>query len=613
MEAEQRRRARISDSIDALKRLVPHQGRTNTAAFLAEVYDYIESLHSRIRRIEEATNSAEQPSLPASGAKAADNVNAPPQTALAPNSADEASGDDADDATVERAQAMEGNFRVEGGEEAQAQCRIDEQQREGFDLNMIAVEGTVREGAEPLDVSASGTKTVNELAGKKRRRDSFDSSVVKPASGVCGQDGTADVGTKPWWLRQNELKTTTADARREGGELAAVTVERQRVGGDAAWTEELPGLAPSPEHPRQQAELQSNDGVSASSHPSTAPPPLATPLSASTSPSCSAGGSAALAASPAPRRRVSAPCKGRRGRPALGARARTEISPSPLSSTGGNGCGVEEEMEDAAKRNAAGAHAAAAETTQVRDTDAGDADGQVDAAVEAASVLAMVGSSWCDATQPNNAQAPAAPPADAATPAAAVGPVARVAGPANQRQAPLKPKQRHLQSTRLQPLAAAPASTVATLPFGLPSFSMQLPMFTTMQPSALPAVQHPSLASAAAAAADAAAVAQQWGMAAAAAHIQAQAAAQAHAQVQALMQAVAASGGTTANNGGALLPVTSPTGASPAFVVSATAPQQPALEVAPAANGVSAVPEAVAEEEVGRKRRRRGAGQAKVV
>ncbi|GJP50137.1 hypothetical protein CLOM_g9275 [Closterium sp. NIES-68] len=616
MEAEQRRRARISDSIDALKRLVPHQGRTNTAAFLAEVYDYIESLHSRIRRIEDSTNSTEQPSVPAAGANAADSVTAPPQTAVAPNLDDEPAAEEADGGMVGRAQGVGGVFRAGQEDEEQAHCDVDDQHREGFDLNMIAVEGTAREGGEPVDASAAGLKTVIAagLAGTKRRRGS-DSCTAKAAPGECGQDQTA--GT-PWWLRDNALKANTDDARRQGGEAAAVTVQRQQVDGDG-WTDELPQLAPSPEHPRQQPEhQQSNDGVSATSHPSTAPLPLAAPLSASTSPSCSAGGSAARAASPKPRRRGPAPGKGRRGRAALGACARTEITPSPLNSTGGNGCAVEE-TEDAAKRNAAGAHAGAAETTQPRENGDGDGDGELDAAVEAASVLAMVGSSWCDASQPNNTHTPAAAPADAPMLAAAAAPVARVAGPANQRQAPLKPKQRHLQSARLQPLAAAPASTVATLPFGLSSFSMQLPMFTTMQPAALPAVQHPSLASAAAAAADAAAVAQQWGMAAAAAHIQAQAAAQAHAQVQALMQAVAASGGASPNNGGALLPVTLP---------SASPTSSPALvsEVAPLANGgeaanPAAVPalDSVAgnptrqEEEAGRKRRRRAGGQAKAV
>eukprot|EP00271_Cylindrocystis_brebissonii_P015375 TRINITY_DN3801_c0_g1_i1.p1 TRINITY_DN3801_c0_g1~~TRINITY_DN3801_c0_g1_i1.p1 ORF type:complete len:518 (-),score=83.33 TRINITY_DN3801_c0_g1_i1:654-2207(-) len=51
MAAEQRRRARINDGLDALRSLVPHTARANTAAFLSEIYDYITALHKQLERV----------------------------------------------------------------------------------------------------------------------------------------------------------------------------------------------------------------------------------------------------------------------------------------------------------------------------------------------------------------------------------------------------------------------------------------------------------------------------------------------------------------------------------------------------------------------------------
>eukprot|EP00243_Klebsormidium_subtile_P004769 TRINITY_DN18920_c0_g1_i1.p1 TRINITY_DN18920_c0_g1~~TRINITY_DN18920_c0_g1_i1.p1 ORF type:complete len:384 (+),score=85.98 TRINITY_DN18920_c0_g1_i1:235-1386(+) len=51
MAAEQRRRARINERLEALRSLVPHSARANTAAFLEEVYDYISALHKQLERL----------------------------------------------------------------------------------------------------------------------------------------------------------------------------------------------------------------------------------------------------------------------------------------------------------------------------------------------------------------------------------------------------------------------------------------------------------------------------------------------------------------------------------------------------------------------------------
>eukprot|EP00897_Mesotaenium_endlicherianum_P003274 jgi/Mesen1/2975/ME000176S02012 len=51
MAAEQRRRARINERLEALRNLVPHSARANTAAFLTEVYDHIAALHKQVKRL----------------------------------------------------------------------------------------------------------------------------------------------------------------------------------------------------------------------------------------------------------------------------------------------------------------------------------------------------------------------------------------------------------------------------------------------------------------------------------------------------------------------------------------------------------------------------------
>lgn len=54
MAAEQRRRARINERLEALREIVPHSARANTAAFLTEVYDYIASLHRALNKRSDA-------------------------------------------------------------------------------------------------------------------------------------------------------------------------------------------------------------------------------------------------------------------------------------------------------------------------------------------------------------------------------------------------------------------------------------------------------------------------------------------------------------------------------------------------------------------------------
>eukprot|EP00245_Coleochaete_scutata_P015703 TRINITY_DN7118_c0_g1_i1.p1 TRINITY_DN7118_c0_g1~~TRINITY_DN7118_c0_g1_i1.p1 ORF type:complete len:381 (-),score=54.41 TRINITY_DN7118_c0_g1_i1:842-1984(-) len=51
MAAEQRRRARINERLEALRTLVPHSARANTASFLMEVFEYITALHKQLERL----------------------------------------------------------------------------------------------------------------------------------------------------------------------------------------------------------------------------------------------------------------------------------------------------------------------------------------------------------------------------------------------------------------------------------------------------------------------------------------------------------------------------------------------------------------------------------
>eukprot|EP00850_Spirogloea_muscicola_P002604 SM000010S04242 [mRNA] locus=s10:487594:488483:- [translate_table: standard] len=55
MAAEQRRRARINDRLDALRTIVPHSARSNTAAFLTEVFDYVSSLHKQLDKLRDGS------------------------------------------------------------------------------------------------------------------------------------------------------------------------------------------------------------------------------------------------------------------------------------------------------------------------------------------------------------------------------------------------------------------------------------------------------------------------------------------------------------------------------------------------------------------------------
>eukprot|EP01024_Parvocaulis_polyphysoides_P011004 TRINITY_DN1387_c0_g4_i1.p2 TRINITY_DN1387_c0_g4~~TRINITY_DN1387_c0_g4_i1.p2 ORF type:complete len:282 (-),score=15.85 TRINITY_DN1387_c0_g4_i1:571-1320(-) len=46
--AEQRRRLRINDRLDTLRKLVPHKERSNTASFLSEVIEYVQYLKQKV-------------------------------------------------------------------------------------------------------------------------------------------------------------------------------------------------------------------------------------------------------------------------------------------------------------------------------------------------------------------------------------------------------------------------------------------------------------------------------------------------------------------------------------------------------------------------------------
>jgi len=58
--AEQRRRARINERLDALRKLVPHDARSNTASFLEEVIRYILTLKDSVEKLEHALVDAQQ-------------------------------------------------------------------------------------------------------------------------------------------------------------------------------------------------------------------------------------------------------------------------------------------------------------------------------------------------------------------------------------------------------------------------------------------------------------------------------------------------------------------------------------------------------------------------
>eukprot|EP00192_Tetraselmis_astigmatica_P020515 CAMPEP_0117665248 /NCGR_PEP_ID=MMETSP0804-20121206/9704_1 /TAXON_ID=1074897 /ORGANISM="Tetraselmis astigmatica, Strain CCMP880" /LENGTH=207 /DNA_ID=CAMNT_0005472639 /DNA_START=253 /DNA_END=876 /DNA_ORIENTATION=+ len=56
--AEQRRRTRINERLDRLRTIVPHADRANTAAFLEEVINYIQSLQKRVLELDPKTSGA---------------------------------------------------------------------------------------------------------------------------------------------------------------------------------------------------------------------------------------------------------------------------------------------------------------------------------------------------------------------------------------------------------------------------------------------------------------------------------------------------------------------------------------------------------------------------
>ncbi|KAL6749370.1 hypothetical protein V8C86DRAFT_3032066 [Haematococcus lacustris] len=58
--AEQRRRTRINERLEALRKLVPHAERSNTACFLEEVIKYILQLRDRNEKLEAALLSAKE-------------------------------------------------------------------------------------------------------------------------------------------------------------------------------------------------------------------------------------------------------------------------------------------------------------------------------------------------------------------------------------------------------------------------------------------------------------------------------------------------------------------------------------------------------------------------
>jgi len=70
--AEQRRRTRINERLDRLRKIVPHAERANTAAFLEEVINYIVSLQQKVDEMEEgggsgAARAAEREAEPEEG------------------------------------------------------------------------------------------------------------------------------------------------------------------------------------------------------------------------------------------------------------------------------------------------------------------------------------------------------------------------------------------------------------------------------------------------------------------------------------------------------------------------------------------------------------------
>lgn len=52
MQAEARRRSRINERLDALRKIVPHTERANTAAFLEDVVRYVQRLQHRVLELE---------------------------------------------------------------------------------------------------------------------------------------------------------------------------------------------------------------------------------------------------------------------------------------------------------------------------------------------------------------------------------------------------------------------------------------------------------------------------------------------------------------------------------------------------------------------------------
>ncbi|KAG2422721.1 hypothetical protein HXX76_015808 [Chlamydomonas incerta] len=91
--AEQRRRTRINERLELLRKLVPHAERANTAVFLEEVIKYIEALKARMLELESQVEGltgkpvpkslalgAGGPSVLAGGSNSADNTTASPRT-----------------------------------------------------------------------------------------------------------------------------------------------------------------------------------------------------------------------------------------------------------------------------------------------------------------------------------------------------------------------------------------------------------------------------------------------------------------------------------------------------------------------------------------------------
>ncbi|MEW5300029.1 MAG: hypothetical protein WDW36_002991 [Sanguina aurantia] len=66
--AEQRRRTRINERLELLRKIVPHTERANTASFLEEVIKYIDGLKRRTVDLEAALSSSKNARLSAGGA-----------------------------------------------------------------------------------------------------------------------------------------------------------------------------------------------------------------------------------------------------------------------------------------------------------------------------------------------------------------------------------------------------------------------------------------------------------------------------------------------------------------------------------------------------------------